>query len=137
MECNLIKNSALTVTLTDVTINRSFACFSRNLKFRRQKQEPCAAGLQLWRRHCAAAAQRLLCSTVHRGAKCHFPVQEVLSAGMTCKTYSKALKYFIVYLSTWVFAVIEIYLSKLSLEYQSWTCFDVLLTQKYQIECFE
>jgi len=52
---------------------------------------------------------------VHRGAKCHFSVQEILSAGISWKTYSKALEYFNVYLSAWVFAVIEIYSFKLLL----------------------
>ena len=66
---------------------------------------------------------------MHRGAKCHFSVQEVLSAGIAWKTYSKALKYFIVYLTTGVFAVIEIHLSKMVLQALIQTCFNALLTE--------
>ena len=62
----------------------------------------------------------------HRGAKCHFLVQEVLSAGIAWKTYSKALRCFIVYLTTGVFAVIEICLSKMVLQALIQTSFDVL-----------
>ena len=54
---------------------------------------------------------------------------EVLSAGIAWKTYSKALKYYIVYLTTGVFAVIEIHLSKMVLQALIQTCFDVLLTK--------
>ena len=83
------------------------------------------------------AFHQLAVITLHKGAKCHFLVQEILSAGITWKTYSEALKYFIVYLSTGIFAVIEIYSSKLLLESQIQTCFDVFLTQKYQNIYFE
>ena len=66
---------------------------------------------------------------VHRGAKCHFAVREVLSAGIARKLYSKAFKYSIVYLTTGVFAVIEIHLSKMVLQALIQTCFDALLTK--------
>merc|ERR1711963_1039648 len=70
-----------------------------------------------------------LTEPLHRDAKCHFSVQGVLSAGIAWKTYSKDLKYFIVYLTTGVFAVIEIYFFKMVLQSLIQTCFDVLLTK--------
>ena len=70
---------------------------------------------------------------MHRGAKCHFSVQEVLSAGIAWKTYSKALKYFIEYLTTWLFAVIEIHLSKMVLKALIQTCFNALLTENSKV----
>ena len=74
---------------------------------------------------------------LYRGAQWHFSVKDILSVGITWKIFSKALKYFNVYLNTMVFAVIETCSSKLLLESQIQTCFDVLLTQKYQNVHFE
>ena len=66
---------------------------------------------------------------MHRGAKCHFAVREVLSAGIARKLYSKAFKYSIVYLTTGVFAVIEIFSSKMVLQALIQICFHVSLTE--------
>ena len=75
--------------------------------------------------------------TVHRGVKCHFSVQGILYAGITWKTDFKALECFLIHLRTCVFAVIEIYLSRMVLQPQVCNWFDVCLTKKYPKLYFE
>ena len=71
------------------------------------------------------------------GTKNHFSLREISSASMSWKANSKALEYFIVYLDAWVLAVIKICPFKLLLQAWIQTCFDDLLTQKYQNVYFQ